>query len=267
MKNCEKIYELIPAHPTLVAQHTAVIHIPYPDPVFRGFQGGCSDGERYYYQVLMHYELSDRTKDYSCIAKIDLKDKKVVKYSGVLQLDHANDITYHPTKNVLMVTNNKPNFDRITLIDPNTLEILGYETSPVPLYALDYNPERDMYVAGISGKREFCFLDGDLKLMDDKTYRTAAFTDRYTKQDVCADGNLLYFILWDGKHKDMDDFQNLVAIYDWDGNYRGVLEFNVGVQEPESISILNGEIYAVCGKSEPIIYHFEPTAKNNRYLL
>ena len=65
----------------------------------------------------------------------------------------------------------------------------------------------------------------------------------------------------------MDDFQNLVAIYDWDGNYCGVLEFNVGVQEPESISILNGEIYAVCGKSEPIIYHFEPTAKNKRYLL
>ena len=261
MKNCDKILDLLKEHSTLVAEHTDIIHIPYPDPVFRGFQGGCSDGERYYYQVLMHYELSDRTKDYSCIAKIDLHEKKVVKYSGVLRIDHANDITYHPRKNILMVTNNSPNFTRITLVDPETLEIVGYEESPIPLYALDYNPDRDMYVAGISGKREFCFLDGNLNRIDDNSYRTHPATDRYTKQDICADENLLYFILWDGKHKDMEDFRNLVAIYDWNGDYRGVLEFNVGVEEPESISIVNGEIYAVCGKREPVIYHFEPKIK------
>lgn len=262
MKSCDKILYLLNLSQTLVAEHTDIFHIPYPDPIFRGFQGGCSDGQQYYYQVLMHYELSDRTKDFSCIAKVDLHEKKAVKYSDVLHLDHANDITYHPGKNLLMVTNNKPNFYKITLIDPETLEIVGYETSPVPLYALDYNPERDMYVAGISGKREFCFLHGNLKPIDDKTYRTAAFTDRYTKQDVCSDENLLYFILWDGKHKDMEDFQNLVAIYDWSGSYRGVLEFNMGPQEPESISIADGEIYAVCGKgSGPVIYRFEPKIK------
>ena len=261
MKSCNKIYELLKTNERLVAKHTDILHIPYPDPVFRGFQGGCSDGQRYYYQVLMHYELSDRTKDYSCIAKIDLKEKKVVKYSDVLHMDHANDITYHPKRNLLMVTNNKPHFDRITLVDPETLEIVGYETSPVPLYCLEYNPDRDMYVLGISAKREFCFLNGDLQLIDSNTYKNVDFTERYTKQDVCADENLIYFILWDGKHKDMEDFQNLVAIYDWDGNYRGVLEFNIGKQEPESISIMDGEIYAVCGKTEPIIYHFEPQIK------
>ena len=261
MKSCEKIYDLIKLRPSLVAEHTDVMHIPYPDKRFRGFQGGCSDGQRYYYQVLMHYELADRTKDYSCIAKVDMKEKRVVKYSDVLHLDHANDVTYHPKRNLLMVTNNKPSYNRITLVDPETLEIVGYETSPVPLYALDYNPERDMYVAGMSGKREFCFLDRDLKRIDDKTYRTVEFTDRCTKQDICADNNLLYFILWDGKHKDMDDFQNLVAIYDWNGRFCGTLDFNIGAQEPESISILDGEIYAVCGVKDPIIYHFEPKIK------
>lgn len=262
MKNCDKIFDLLKKSQTLVAEATDLLHIPYPDPVFRGFQGGCSDGERYYYQVLMHYELADRSKDYSCIAKVDMQTKQVIKYSGVLQLDHANDITYHPKKHLLMVTNNKPNFTRITLVDPDSLEIVGYEESPVPLYALEYNPSRDMFVAGISGKREFCFLDGDLKLIDDKTYRTVEADDRCTKQDICADDNLLYFILWDGKHKDMDDFQNRVTIYDWNGEYRGVIEFNLGPEEPESISILDGEIYAVvCNKREPAIYHFEPKIK------
>ena len=161
-----------------------------------------------------------------------------------------------------MVTNNKPNFTRITLIDPHSLDVVGYEEAPVPLYALEYNKSRDMFVAGISGKREFCFLDGDLKLIDDKRYRTVEADDRCTKQDICADNNLLYFILWDGRHKDADDFQNRVTIYDWDGNYRGILEFNLGPEEPESISIMGGEIYAVvCNKREPTIYHFEPKVK------
>lgn len=262
MQNCDKIFELLKKNQVLVAEATDLLHIPYPDPFFRGFQGGCSDGERYYYQALMHYELSDRTKDYSCIAKIDLQTKQIIKYSGILHLDHANDITYHSKRNLLMVTNNKPNFTRITLIDPDSLDIVGYEEAPVPLYALEYNKSRDMFVAGISGKREFCFLDGDLKLIDDKRYRTIEADDRCTKQDICADNNLLYFILWDGRHKDADDFQNRVTIYDWDGNYRGILEFNLGPEEPESISIMGGEIYAVvCNKREPAIYHFEPKVK------
>ena len=259
MRNCDKIFDLLKSNENLLAQATDIIHIPYPDPVFRGFQGGCSDGERYYYQVLMHYELSDRTKDYSCIAKVDVKNKEVVKYSEVLHIDHANDITFHPQRKLLMVTNNKPNFNRITLIDPESLEIVGYEESPVPLYALEYNSDRDMFVAGISGKREFCFLDGDLKLINNATYRTVEADDRCTKQDICADNNLLYFILWDGRHKDTEDFQNRVTIYDWNGDYRGVLKFNLGAEEPESISIIDGEIYAVvCKNREPVIYHFEP---------
>ena len=261
MKNCIKIYDLLKKDPVLVAEHTDVMHIPFPDKRFSGFQGGCSDGQRYYYQVLMHYELSDRTKDYSCIAKIDLKEKKVVKYSDVLHLDHANDMTYHPTKNILMVANNKPDPTRITLIDPESLEIVGYREAPLPIYAIEYVPEKDIYVVGMSGTRLFCFLDADLNLIDDKTYRMDSSTDRYTKQGLYADENFIYFILWDGKHKAMEDFQNIVSIYDYNGNYKGVLEFNVGVKEPENLSVVGGEMHAVCGISEPIIYHFEPKIK------
>jgi hypothetical protein len=260
MKSCEAIKELLRSSSVSVAKETALCRIPYPDPSIRGFQGGCSDGERYFYQVLMHYELSDRTKDYSRIAKIDLRTNEVVRYSEILHLDHANDIAYHPGKHLLIVVNNKPNPRRVTFVDPETLTVVGSRELSIPIYALEYNEAHDLYVAGISGKREFRFLDADLNPIDDRAHRTTEETDRYTKQGICADDNFLYFILWDGKHKELPDFQNTVAIYGWDGSHKGYLHFDIGPYEPESISIANGEILAVCVKEhDPMLYRFEPT--------
>jgi hypothetical protein len=263
MKNCNKIHELLKENRTLVAEHTEVFSIPFPSSEFKGFQGGCSDGDRYYYQVLMHYEMSDRTKDYSCIAKIDLDEKKVVKYSGNLHMGHANDMTYHPGMNLLMVANNKPDPTKITLVDPESLEIVGYKEAPLPIYAIEYIPKKNVYVVGMSGTRSFCFLDADLNIIGD-AYRMDESTDRYTKQGLYADDSFVYFILWDGKHRHMDDFQNIVSIYDHSGVFKGVLDFNIGVKEPEDLSVVHGDMLAVCGneKSGPVIYHFEPKIKN-----
>ena len=64
------------------------------------------------------------------------------------------------------------------------------------------------------------------------------------------------------KSEAAEDMIFSITIYDWNGDYKGVLEFNLGPEEPESISILGGEIYAVvCNNREPAIYHFEPKIK------
>lgn len=260
MNGCETLRSLLKTHTVIESNATAICTIPYPDPVFRGFQGGCSDGKRYYYQVLMHYELSDRTKDFSCIAKVDLSTGETVGYSDVLHLEHANDIAYHPEKHLLLVANNKPHPNRITLVDPDTLTVVGVRELEDPVYAIEYNATRDVYLVGLSGKREFRFLDADLRRIDDRTYRTDPESDRCTKQGICADDDLLYFILWDGKHKDLPDFRNRITLYGWDSTYRGVLNFHIGPYEPESISIVNGEIYAVCVSDcgRPTVYHLAP---------
>ncbi len=263
MKNSDKIFNLISTSSSLVAEHTDIFHLSYPSSDLNGFQGGCSDGERYYYQILMHYERSNRERDYSYIAKIDLKEKKVVKYSELLNLDHGNDMTYNSSKNLLMVVNNKPHPTRITLIDPESLEVVGYEEAPLPIFALEYIPELDVYAAGISGEYSFCFLNNDLSLIDGRKYSMNQSAKRYTKQGLYADKNLIYFIFWDGYHAKLEDFQNTISIYDHSGNYKGDLDFNLGVQEPENLSVMNGELFAVCGREdgEPIIYHFEPKIK------
>ena len=258
MKNCDILLSLLEKNKTLNSEYTELMRIPYPSNEYKGFQGGCSDGERYYYQVLMHYELSDRTKDYCCIAKVDLETKTVVKYSSAMSLDHANDIAYHKGKGQLILVNNKPHPNTVTIIDPETLTIVEQKELEIPIYALDYNEKHGLYLAGLSGAREFCFLDADFKVVDGRTYRTTEETDRCVKQGACADDNLLYFILFDGKFKNSPDFQNRIALYDWNGNSRGCLNFDLGYCEPENLSIVGGDIVTVCGLDTPILYKLTP---------
>ena len=254
----KKLPALLQNGEILTCSHEILAKIDYPAPQLRGFQGGCSDGDRYYYQIVMHYDLPDRLRDYGRVAKVDLQTGEVIKWSRDLYLDHANDMTYHPATNRVLVCHNKPRYTHISYLDGDTLEIVDEAETPFPIYAIDYNQKRDRYVVGLSGRREFCFLNADLTPVDGRTFRTVPSTDRCTKQGICADDELLYFILWDGKHEEEPDFQNRIAVYDWEGAFRGLLHFNVGVQEPESISIRKGEILAVCGETHPIIYRFTP---------
>lgn len=258
MNDPEKIKKMLEKKGRLPVGATPFLQIDYPCDKLRGFQGGCSDGVRYFYQTVMHYDFPSRERDYCRIAKVDLQTGQVMKWSDDLYLDHANDITYHPSTNRLLVCHNKPRGERISLLDADTLTLVGSHDLPFAVYGIAYSARLDRFAVGLSGKREFRFLKGDLTPADDRTYRTAPETDRYTKQGIGTDGELLYFVLWDGKHKDAPDFQNTVAVYDFSGAYRGRLDFNVGVQEPESIDVANGKLYAVCGHSHPILYRLTP---------
>ncbi|MBE6702787.1 MAG: hypothetical protein E7585_05190 [Ruminococcaceae bacterium] len=256
--SCQELPTLLKNGEILNCTHRILCKIDYPSPVLRGFQGGCSDRKRYYYQIVMHYDLPDRLRDYGRVAKVDLQTGEVVRWSENLYLDHANDMTYHPGTHRILVCHNKPRYQHLSYLDADTLELVDQTDLPFPFYAIEYNEKRDQYLIGLSGTREFRFLNADFSPTDDRIFRTAPLTDRCVKQGICADDELLYFILWDGRHKAEPDFQNRIAVYDWNGDFRGLLHFNVGVQEPESISIVSGQIHAVCGRSHPIIYRFTP---------
>lgn len=261
--NCTVARDLLAAAPVITsdAEEICTVHPPFPD--MRGFQGGCSDGERYYYNISMHYDLaSDQENNYSRIAKIDLRTGEVVKWSENLTLHHANDAAYQPRTREILVCNNKPHHRRVTILDADTLTVKRIAELPFPIYCIDYNEDRDCYVVGLSGTWDYRILDADLTPIDDKILRGTTLTARYTKQGVCADSELIYFILWDGKHKDAEDFQNEIAVYDWEGNFRGIIEFDVGVKEPENLSIVNGEIVAVCGATKPVLYRLIPKTKD-----
>ena len=260
--NCTAAIELLNKANIITTECIKICEIDYPYPELRGFQGGCSDGEKYYYTALMHYDFDSNQEDnYTCIVKTDLTSGKEVQRSERLKLNHANDITYNRKKNLLVVCNNKPNYKRLTLIDASTLEFIKYVELPFGVYSIDYNEERDVYAVGISGTWDFRLLDSELSVLDDKIFKGSTSTSRYTKQGMCVDDELIYFILWDGKYKDLPGFQNVISVYDWEGRFKGLIEFDVGVKEPESLSIVNQEIFTLCGTKKPIIYKFIPKLK------
>jgi hypothetical protein len=197
------------------------------------------------------------------IVKVDLQEKKIVKTSAPYSLHHANDMTYNPVENLLVVAHNAPHSNLISLLDADTLELLRTIPLPLDIYAIDYNAKRNQYAVGVSRTLYFTFLNADFTPVDSSFCKAnEQITKRYTKQGMCADDELIYFILWDGKHKHEADFQNLITVYRWNGEFAGVIEFDVGIKEPENLSIVNGEIVAcVASNAKAYLYGLTPKIK------
>ncbi len=213
-------------------------------------QGGCSDGKRYYYQAFMHREdVFDQEHNEVRIAKIDMESGKIVKLSRNLWLHHANDMTYNPKTNKLIVCNNKPHRNWLTVLDPETLEMERTIELSVQIFGITYNEKRDVYAVGISFGKSFCLLDADFRVIDDKIYSPSPLTERYTNQGIGSDDDFIYFAFWDGKtlRCDPDNFQNTVAVYRWNGEFAGMIDFDIGPREPENICSHRGKLLLVAG--------------------
>jgi hypothetical protein len=229
---------------------TEYISLFSPIPQNLNLQGGCSDGEKYYYQVFMRRDNASNQEDNDVnIVKIDLATKEIVKISETMKLNHANDITYNPKTKKLILCHNKPHRDRLSVISPETLEVEKMVELDVEIFGISYNERYDSYVVGLSYGKSFCMLDSEFKCIEGKKYSPTPLTDRYVTQGICSDDEYVYFAFWDGRtaDKNPDEFQNTIGVYSWGGEFIGLLDFNVGVIEPENLSFVNGDLYLVCG--------------------
>ena len=216
----------------------------------KNIQGGCSDGEKYYYQVFMRREdVFNQEHNEVRIAKIDMETLEIVKLSRNLWLHHANDITYNPKTNKLIVCNNKPHRNWLTVLDPETLEMERTIELSVEIFGITYNEKRDIYAAGISFGKSFCMLDASFRVIDDKIYAPSPLTERYTNQGIGSDDDFIYFAFWDAKtlRDDPENFQSTVAAYRWNGEFAGFIDFDIGPREPENISSHKGKLLLVAG--------------------
>lgn len=167
-------------------------------------QGCCTDGT-YAYCIVENQVISR-----CAIWKINLEDGEMVKSRYGLEIDHGNDIAYHPGLNQLIAVHNKPNYTYISFIDPETLEVVSTRELPYKIFSIGYEASRDQYVIGISGTYHFVVLDGDFNTL---AYYEGVETG-FTKQNVDVDENYIYFTQWKGGNKG-----NLVMVYDWKGNF------------------------------------------------
>ena len=245
MKSNDNIYTI---SKNLTADVEEVLNIKVPVAGAKTPQGGYCDGQ-YYYQIFIDrdYENNETdNKDY--IVKADMKTGKVVKTSGALAMNHANDIAYNPKTNKLYVVHNNPNRTYVSVVDPDTLEITDRVELPLRIYCMDYNEKHNLYVVGVAGGQSFRFLDENFKEVGNIHSPTNS-TNGYTTQGMSCDDDFIYFVLYK---------ENVITVYDWDGKFMSVVHFDVGSIEPENISSVGGDLYVGCAKSGTTVFLVTP---------
>ena len=162
-------------------------------------QGGCTDGTYAYFAA---------QQGNTTILKYDMRTwKRVDKATGMNVLGHANDMTYNSKRNWIVVANNAPEYNILTVINADSLEIVSTVTIKLEVYSIAYNPDRDIYVVGISGSYNFAFLDSTFKVV--KKFKGQ--DTGYTRQGCDCDENYIYFAQSGG--------DNAVVVYDYAGKY------------------------------------------------
>ena len=164
-------------------------------------QGAATDGT-YIYVALRN---SDDTG--SVIIKHRMDDGSFVARSQVLDLGHANDMTYNTAKNLLVVAHGQKQGKILTVVNPETLEFIEDVNIEKGSGAITYNPATNSYAISQGGKT-LHMLDADLQyvLSFDRTK-----PEGYTAQGMGSDEELIYFPM-------SGNGQNILDTYDWEGH-------------------------------------------------
>lgn len=201
-------------------------------------QGGCVvDG--YLYQAFIDANSETELINMCVIQKIDINTGTVVKETEQLQLAHANDITFNSKLGCLVLIQNQPVANRIVFFDIETLEVKEQFAIEHFMYGIDYHEETDQYVIGQTHGKTFRILDSEFNAISE-VYKPDRATDGSTTQGMTVDDDYIYFVLYK---------PNVIAVYDWDGNFVNVIELD-GLYpseryEPENITSINGEFYVL----------------------
>ena len=227
-----------------------------------GTQGGCRLGNYQYQCIIKNDAASNQMNNITYVVKYDLTTKQTVACSELLDLNHANDITYNEKTGELVIVHNTPRPKMLTFMDPDTLAVTRRVELPGEIYAITYNAARDIYMVGVSGGQRLRPISADFENLTSVPYDATPTTSLCTTQGICSDDTFIYCALYDGKFKNSPNMQNCITVYDWYGNYVGTINMWLDKKEPENISIVNGEFFVLAHVSGTggVIYRVTPVA-------
>ena len=202
-------------------------------------QQGCATDGKYAY-FLLESEVTLKC----ALFKVDLSDWSIVDVRYDVPVGHGNDMTYNPKTGLLVVVHNKPDYDTISFIDPDTLEIVGQKKLTVNMFSIAYNESRDMYVVGLSGSQNFSFLDSEFNEIE---FHPVEHTG-YITQGADCDDNYIYFPQWDDKN-----YANYVIVYDWDGNLVNKIKVK-NMNEIESMCHVGDRVIIAFYAAKTVVY-------------
>jgi len=246
-----KLHSSIKSGNKLVSKSELIASLSTPDDISTGKQGGYTD-EKYHYQLFIKKDKDSNEKNnIDRLVKYDMEKKETVAVSGILDLNHANDLTYNAKENVFVAVHNNPNRTKVSKISPESLEIIETIDIGIEIYCISYNEATDRYVVGLSGGQDFRILNSEFKPIS-KIHRATSLTKGYTTQGVSSDNEYIYFVLYK---------ENVITVYDWNGNFASLIYLDF-LGEPENISIVGEDIYvAAASDGKAAIYKLNSLEK------
>lgn len=256
------LQKMIASNVKLSAVTGTGIELPAPDgAIVTLSQGGCSyDG--YYYQAFITYKdtTNSQKNNQVRILKYNITTGDAI-WSEPLLLNHANDITYNTKRNCLVVCHNAGGANYVSYVNPDTLTLIDADPTTdeidredigFDIYSIDYNARMNRYVVGVSGGQKFRILNEEFEAIyefgvaeDVKPEFNEKETDyiKYVTQGICSDDNYIYCVL---------SSPNVIAVYDWFGNYISYIDLDLNDEtlECESISVVDNTIYVAAYGSE-----------------
>ncbi len=192
-------------------------------------QGAATDGK------FAYFILENQDEDLCSLWKVDMETWEVVDKAFGLALDHGNDMTYNPNTGRLVAVHNKPHYSWVSIINPETLEIEQTLVTSTGMRSIAYSAERDQYAVGLAGNVHFALLDSDFRYIA----KIKCQDPGLTTQGMDCDENHVYFPLYNRVTG-----ENIVSIYDWEGNFVGDIPMEDNGLEVEAMFNFEGNYYA-----------------------
>ena len=237
---------------------------------FGAVQGAGTDGTYSYSTITQK-----GNDNYVKIVKTRLSDMKVVKTSGLLNLNHANDVTYDSANGRLVVTHNKINRKRVSFVNPSTLTVTGYKDIQIPntlkgatkeqlsaikgFASVTYMREGKYaghYIAIISSYHNFLVLDQNFKPVEYISVAAKYNSEQVYYQGVDAIGDKLYVGVYPRNYSQ----KNMISVYDMDGEYKGTIYLIKGF-EMENVYHAGGTQYVTLYKPVTKVWYTTKTVK------
>ena len=208
----------------------------FADPEYVIIQGGYFDGAHYYIAAIK--KLPDGYET-ARIAVLDASGNRL-RESTPLHLDHANSITYNDRLDCLVIAHCQSpdgHYYRYSLVDPVTLKIIETDDREYPFFSIAYSPEREQYASAQWGGETIDIWDKDLFHLQSYPVEKPGSLS----QGVFCDENGIYFV-----RSSQNGFPAELRVYDWNANLLRTVTVDLpGDVEPESISLVDGDIYVV----------------------
>ena len=199
-------------------------------------QGSASDG------TYVYFVLRNSGDTGSVITKHRMDDGSFVAVSPVLKLGHGNDMTYDAKNHRLVVAHGQSEGQILTLVNPDTLELIKDIGIPKGSGAITYSVAKDRYAISQGGST-LHILDSDFTWIASYTR-----TDKtgYTAQGMGSDEDYVYFPMSGSK-------DNVLVVYDWSGNYITTITVPVD-HESESMFWVNNTYYIAYNTAGEAVY-------------